>query len=151
MKRLGFLAVAVFATAGGVGLPSAAGQKDGADAKELEKFQGKWATAAVTVDGKKEDEDKDRFLVIKDAKATFLYKDSERGSGSIKVDPGKSPGHIDFTYEDGPAKGTTLKGIYKFEKETLTVCYGGIGKDRPTEFASKAGSESILVVQKKAK
>ena len=93
----------------------------------------------------------DRFLAIKGEKATFLDKDKERGTGSMKIDPSKSPAHIDFTYEDGPAKGTTLKGIYKIEGDTLTICYGGLGKDRPTEFASKAGSGTILVVQKRAK
>ena len=71
--------------------------------------------------------------------------------GKWKLDPGKSPAHLDFTYEDGPAKGTTLKGVYKFEGDTLTVCFGGFGKDRPTEFASKAGSGTILIVQKRAK
>ena len=152
MKLLGFFAVVVFVMADGIGLLStAAAQKEGADKKELEKFQGKWATASVTVDGAAEDEIKDRFLAIKGDKATFLDKDKERGTGSMKLDPGKSPAHLDFTYEDGPAKGTTLKGIYKFEGDTLTVCYGGFGKDRPTEFASKAGSGTILIVQKRAK
>jgi uncharacterized protein (TIGR03067 family) len=152
MKLLGFFAVVVLVMAGGIGLLStAAAQKDGADKKELEKFQGKWATASVTVDGEAEDEIKDRFLAIKGDKATFLDKDKERGTGSMKLDPGKSPAHLDFTYEDGPAKGTTLKGIYKFEGDTLTFCYGGFGKDRPTEFASKAGSGTILIVQKRAK
>ena len=90
-------------------------------------------------------------MAVKGEKATFLYKDKERGTGSMKVDPNKSPAHIDFTYEDGPAKGTTLKGIYKIEGDTLTICYGGFGKDRPTEFASKPGSGTILIVQKRAK
>src|SRR5262245_54241737 len=107
MKLLGYYAVAVLVMAGGIGLLSkAAAQKEGADKKELEKFQGKWATVAVTVDGKAEEEDKDRFMAIKGEKATFLYKDKERGTGSMSVDPSKSPAHIDFTYEDGPAKGT---------------------------------------------
>ena len=39
-----------------------------------------------------------------------MYKDKERGAASLKVDPGQSPAHYDITYEDGPAKGTTLKG-----------------------------------------
>jgi uncharacterized protein (TIGR03067 family) len=153
MKPLGSFAVALV-MAGGVGLLStAAAQKEGADKKELEKFQGKWAAVSVTTDGKalEEAEIKDHFMAFKGEKATFLYKDKERGTGSLKVDPSKSPAHIDFTYEDGPAKGTTLKGIYKFEGDTLAVCYGGFGKDRPTEFASKPGSGTILVVQKRAK
>ena len=119
--------------------------------KELEKFQGKWATASVTVDGQAEDKIKDRFLAIKGDKATFLDKDKERGTGSMKLDPGKSPAHLDFTYEDGPAKGTTLKGIYKFEGDTLTVCYGGFGKDRPTEFASKEGTRTMLLTLRREK
>jgi uncharacterized protein (TIGR03067 family) len=152
MKRLGFFAVVVLVTAGGIGLLStAAAQKEGADNKELENFQGKWATASVTVDGNVEDEIKDRFIAFKGEKSTFLDKEKERGTGSMKVDPSKSPAHIDFTYEDGPAKGTTLKGIYKFDGDTLTFCYGGFGKDRPTEFASKAGSGTILIVQQRAK
>jgi uncharacterized protein (TIGR03067 family) len=151
MKLLGFFAVVVFVMAGGIGLLSTAvAQKEGAD-KKLEKFQGKWATASVTVDGEAEDEIKDRFLAIKGDKATFLDKDKERGTGSMKLDPGKSPARLDFTYEDGPAKGKTLKGIYKFEGDTLTLCYGGFGKNRPTEFASKAGSGTILIIQKRAK
>jgi uncharacterized protein (TIGR03067 family) len=154
MKLLGFYGAVVLVMAGGVGLLSpAAAQKEGADRKELEKFEGKWATVSVTVDGKvqEEDEIKDRFMAIKGAKATFLYKDKERGTGSMKIDPSKNPAHLDFTYKDGPAKGTTLKGIYKLEGGTLTVCYGGFGKDRPTEFASKAGSGTILIVQKRTK
>jgi uncharacterized protein (TIGR03067 family) len=152
MKRLGFFAVVVFVMAGGIGLLStAAAQKEGAAKRELEKFQGKWATVSITVDAQDEDEIKDRFIAIKGEKATFLDKDTERGKGSMKIDPGKSPAHIDFTYEDGPAKGKTLKGIYKFEGDTLTFCYGGFGEDRPSEFASKAGSGSILIVQKRAK
>ena len=151
MRLLKFFAVVGLVTAGGIGLLSAAAQKEGADKKELEKFQGKWATASVMVDGEAEDEIKDRFLAIKGNKATFLDKDKERGTGSMKLDPGKSPAHLDFTYEDGPAKGTTLKGIYKFEGDTLTFCYGGFGKDRPNEFASRPGSGTILIVQKRAK
>jgi uncharacterized protein (TIGR03067 family) len=154
MKLLGFFAGVALVMAGGIGLLStAAAPKEGADKKELEKFQGKWAPVSVTVDGnaQEEDEIKDRFMAIKGEKATFLYKDKERGTGAMKIDPGTSPAHIDFTYEDGPAKGTTLKGIYKFEGDTLSICYGGFGKGRPTEFASKPGSGTILVIQKRVK
>src|SRR5262245_53991580 len=98
MKLLGFFAVVVFVMAGGIGLLSTAvAQKEVADKNDLEKFQGKWATASVTVDGKVEDEIKDRFLAIKGDKATFLYKDQERGTGSMTLAPGNSPARLDFT------------------------------------------------------
>jgi uncharacterized protein (TIGR03067 family) len=150
MKRLGFCALVALVTAGGIGLLSTATAQD---KKEVGKLDGKWEAVSVTVDGKAQEPEelKDRFLVIKGDKAMFLYKDKERGTASVKIDPAKTPAHIDTTYEDGAAKGATLKGIYKIEGDTMTICYGGLNKDRPTEFASKPGSGMILIVQKRVK
>jgi RNA polymerase sigma factor (sigma-70 family) len=123
-----------------------------ADKKEQAKFQGKWTSVAVTADGKvqEEEEFKHRFQVVKGDQATFLYDDKELGTVSLKFDPTKRPAHVDATYVDGPVKGMTLKAIYKFDGDTLTICYGDIGGDRPTEFASAPGSRTMLVALKKA-
>src|SRR5215470_8162311 len=101
MRLLKFFAVVGFVTAGGIGLLSAAAQKEGADKKELEKFQGKWVQVSTTIDGKamEEDELKNRFVVIKGEKLILLYKDKERGTASLKIDPSKSPAQIDTTAE----------------------------------------------------
>jgi uncharacterized protein (TIGR03067 family) len=123
------------------------------DKTDSDKLDGKWEAVSQTVDGKDADADelKNRYVVFKGDKLTFLYKDKERGTASIKLDPGKSPRQIDVTYEDGAAKGAVLKGIYKLEGDTLTLCLGGLGKDRPAEFASKPGSGTILGTSKRVK
>ena len=154
MRLLEFFAVVGLVTAGGIGLLStAAAQNEGTDKKELEKFQGKWVPVSTTIDGKalEEDEIKNRSVVFKGEKLTLLYKDKERGTASLKIDPSKSPAQIDATFEDGPRKGETLKGIYKFDGDTLTLCFVVGSKDRPTEFASKPGSGTMLFVHKRAK
>src|SRR6516164_3853246 len=152
MRLLKFFAVVGLVTAGGIGLLSAA-QKEGADKKELEKFQGRWVLVSATIDGKawEEDEIKHRSVVFKGEKLTLLYKDKERGTASLKIDPSKSPAQIDTTAEDGPRQGGTSKGIYKFDGDTLTICFVLDSKDRPTEFASKPGSGTLLIVHKRAK
>jgi uncharacterized protein (TIGR03067 family) len=122
------------------------------DKKDAGGIDGKWELVASTADGKEAEPEElaNRFMVVKGDKATFLYKDKERAAAVVKLDASKSPKQIDSTYLDGPAKGVTLKGIYKVEGDKLTICYGGFGKERPGEFASTAGSGAILTVLKRA-
>jgi uncharacterized protein (TIGR03067 family) len=131
----------------GMVLGAVAGVAVADDAKELARFDGTWVIASTTVDGTQLDPDefKGYTQVIKAGKARTLYKGKEREQGTYKiVDATKTPAQVDVTIDDGPSKGTVLKGIYKFDGENLVICLGGLGKDRPTTFESKKGSGAML-------
>lgn len=130
----------------------AADRAEEAVKKELKKFQGDWKFISLEAGGKALPEEgyKDALLTIEgDKHAT--QNGAVAYSGTLKIDPGKKPKTIDFQFSDGPEKGKTAYGIYEFDGETLKVCVGLVGKDRPAAFVSKPGSGHVLEVLKRAK
>jgi uncharacterized protein (TIGR03067 family) len=147
MAALGMAVVAL-----AVGAVIAANAEDAK--KGLEKLQGTWALVSGERDGKKftEEEVKKTMLFIKDD--TFRIPESSVATsedGTIKIDPSKKPKEMDATTGSGPDKGKIWQGIYKLHGDTYEVCFAPPGKDRPTEFSSKAGSGHLLQVWKREK
>jgi RNA polymerase sigma factor (sigma-70 family) len=125
--------------------PAAAGK--GADQKDQEDIVGTWVLVSEERGGQKvEEEDKGLQLILTAAgKAT--QKQGEREEvGTYKLDPAKTPKEIDVS-----ADKRMLPGIYKLKGDTLTLCIDHGGKERPTEFASKPGTDVVLVVLKREK
>jgi uncharacterized protein (TIGR03067 family) len=132
----------------------AADAKDDAVKKEVEKFQGSWTGVSLEAGGQKAP---DEFA--KQNKITFTgdkYVQTMGGqtveAGTQKLDPTKKPKTMDISVTEGDMKGSTQLGIYEIEGDTLKICVAEHGsKDRPTEFATKAGSRNMLIVLKKDK
>ena len=149
MKRRALLLVTV-------GLLLAAdAPKDHAGKKDLEQLQGTWLLVSAERDGKKvaDDEVKKVKLVVTGNKFCFL-SGSEVGTsaeGTFTLDATKKPKATDSTANAGPDKGKTFFGIYDIEGDTHKVCFAPPGKDRPKEFATKAGSGHIVQVWKREK
>jgi uncharacterized protein (TIGR03067 family) len=113
--------------------------------KELKKFEGTWSVVSAEHDGKKAPEEKLSAVRFVFSGENITFKEGEKSKeGTFKIDPSKKPAHIDVTVE-----GKTKMGIYSFAKDELKLCVGDA--DRPTEFATKEGSKTTLIVLKREK
>ncbi len=143
-----------------VGLLAALGFASPNEAKQqAEKLQGVWGAISYVQDGQGEGEkvapqESPVRWVFKGDKVTFLA-DVEDGSpkGTFKLDPTKTPQAIDMLFPAAPGekKGQAMLGIFELDGDTIKICYGPDGTERPAEFKSEAGSKLILVVFKRLK
>jgi len=118
--------------------------------KDLEKFQGTWQLISAETDGKKAPEDRVKKIrvVIQGAKHNVFFGEENVAKDiPFTIDPTKNP----KTVTDHLPDGKEIQGIYDLEGDTLKSCVAPIGKDRPTEFASKPGTGHTLRLFKKAK
>jgi uncharacterized protein (TIGR03067 family) len=147
MKRLIVFVATVVLTYG-----STAG---GGDAKkDLDKMQGSWVVKSFLDSDPKggipPDILKDMVTVVKDDTLKVTVKDMPVLTLKFKLDPSKSPKAVDFTHLDGPEKGKTELGIYKFDGEKLVMAVNDAGMARPTAFATKEGTKiSVITLKKK--
>ena len=125
--------------------------KDDQQKKDRDAMQGEWACESLTRDGMRlaDDDAQALFRSVKgDAYVVSRFR-TKAGSGTFTLDASKSPKEIDLV-AGGPKK-VVIKGIYKIEKDVLTICHAAPGGKRPTAFESKKDSGDTLTVWKKEK
>ncbi len=130
-----------------------ADERDDAAKKDLEKFQGNWQLTSVERDGKKtpQEEAKKIKLTIQGNKF-ILRKDAEIISeGTMTLDPTKKPKELEETITTAPNKGKIYLAIYEIDEEHHKICFGAVGKARPTAFSSMPGSGQLFQVWKREK
>jgi uncharacterized protein (TIGR03067 family) len=140
MKTIAVLAALAMSLAGKPAPIHARGEGD------MDKIQGTWTVSAGEKAGHKA-----QAGDLKDAKMTFsggkfAWKaGGKETEGTFSVDATKTPGEISISMKD-----KKLAGIYRIEGDELKICIG-VGDDRPTDFATKAGAKSMLLVLKREK
>jgi uncharacterized protein (TIGR03067 family) len=135
-------------------LAAAGDDKDKAIKEDRKKYEGTWQVVSLEVDGKKTaEEDAKKITVVneRDGKWAIEVEGKVVARGTSEIDPTKKPKTVDLTVTEGDNKGQTALGIYEFKDDTRKVCLAPAGKERPTEFSSKAGSGHILALLKRVK
>lgn len=129
--------------------PSSSRADDGVDT-----LQGVWVAQSMEVDGKAAPDEavKRMRLTFKGDKLLLRgnFDDDKEAECPYTVDPKASPKQLDFT---PPKEAKPILAIYEVKGDELKVCLRhASGSDgRPTEFATKADSQLVLIVLKKQK
>jgi uncharacterized protein (TIGR03067 family) len=141
---IGLLALAVLGA--GVLTPHARAQGAKGKKTDKERFQGTWEVVSGQRGGEQLPEEitKAVTLTFEGDKVTFKLGDMVK-EGTFKLDPTKKPRAIDVTFDD-----KTGEGIYAFDGKQLKLCVPEPGQGRPSEFKSEAGSQTHLVVLRRA-
>jgi uncharacterized protein (TIGR03067 family) len=121
--------------------------------KDEDKLRGLWTLTSSERNGKKEIEEGKLPLGVEFTAETFRFQlpAGARHPQPYKLDAGKKPKAIDWLPGDKNRLSKPLLGIYELEGDTLKICWGKQGGERPREFKSTAGGDEWLWVLKRAK
>lgn len=152
MRRIPLLALAA-----GFALLGAAGADEEGDKKAAKELEGTYVIVGLEAKGLKLGEedlkmfgkDEERLVTIRGDKITAKLGEMQ-DPATFTLDPSKTPPRIDIVKSKGGKKEHNY-GIYKLERDMLTICATEMAgpEDRPAEF--KAGDKTILIVLRKRK
>jgi uncharacterized protein (TIGR03067 family) len=140
--------------AGTTALWAADNDQEAAIKEDREKMEGNWTVASLVMNGTKVPEGelkKLKIIIAADGKWTVLNDGETIITTTTKIDPTKSPKTVDMKFVTGDLQGKSALGIYEVTDDTIKYCRAAPGKDRPTDFSAKEGSEHILAVYQREK
>ena len=134
-------------------ISQARGEDTEAAKKDLAQLQGEWSMATGGRDGQTLPDDmlKNSKRVCKGDETTVVVGGQLLMKAKFTLDPSKKPKSIDYRITGGPNAGKTQLGIYELDGDMVKFCFSTPGKDRPTDFTTKAGDGRTASVWKREK
>src|SRR5262249_2210704 len=123
-------------------------------ATDLERLQGNWLEVGCEFNGESVVLGQQRPPVTRRITGTQSFVKDEDGNTldglSFRLFPGRTPKAIDVDVVRGPDAGQRNVGIYHWDGDKLVICWTPAGQARPTEFATKRGTDICLQTWKRA-
>jgi uncharacterized protein (TIGR03067 family) len=121
----------------------------GDEKSELDRVQGTWKAIKAEIGGQSGPQDEVEKLTwsFKDKGFTVLKEGKTEGKGTFKLNSNKAPMWIDLAFTEGPPNEEKALGVYRIEKDILTICFGD---ERPMDLKGD-GKNTILMQFKRVK
>ena len=117
--------------------------------KDAPTLVGVWVAESAIKGGKPDKNPSDATLEFTADGKVVLKEKAKDITGTYTTALKKDPAELDMTLEGG-GMSVNMPGIFKIEKDTLTLCLVFMG-ERPTRFESPEGSMTLLLTLKRAK
>ncbi len=126
--------------------------KDDLVVAEMARHSGNWAVDSFEYDGApaKPEVVKSITREVRGDKVTWKRDGKPFSSSTLSVDIKGDPKHLTVVPEGGQARAKPVKGIYKFEGNTLTLCMAEPGEDAPQTFKAPKETRYTLIVLHRA-
>jgi len=124
------------------------------DREELKRLQGTWGVTSQEHGGKKSDAKDIANLTVEVSGAKVTTRDGvdvKEDASVARLDGKAKPAELDLKITAGADLDKVVKGIWKLEGDTLTICIAEPDKERPKAFEAKEGTGHTLLVLRKAK
>jgi uncharacterized protein (TIGR03067 family) len=86
-----------------------------------------------------------RRLTLRGTAYTEQLGDDDQVRGSYWIDPLAEPPAISFTPQTPSDSGASRQGIYRLERERLTICLAYPGHPRPTSFVARSNVQQLRI------